>query len=275
MGIACAILMTVEASEVPKGCEWNTHSLKFADMQDGDEKKVFITNYNKHTNMTDMTIKPHGNNQTWVVNTKIDCETGKATVDFNVPGKEDHPPVPIQATRMVSVTTSHDGHGSAGFGSLKYTFIFTDDSGELVDDPTFPLNAWVAETDEMYLPQHCPESLQAVFADMHDGDKKQVTIAGRKMTIVPSGNDQEWTVNADFDRDTCSAVIDFNVPGKPDFPPVNLTATYWQFRPRDGEFHPTLDGSANFEFTDPSATLAAADFPLNRWVELAKQVVVV
>lgn len=257
----------VGASEVPKGCEWNTKSLVFADMHDGDEKNVSISGYNKHTNMADMTIEPHGNDQKWVVNTKIDCETGKATVDFNVPGKDDHPPVPIQATRMVSVRPAVS---NPGFASMKYTFIFTDDSGELADDPTFPLNEWVVETSELYYHVECPESLQAVFADMHDGDKKQVTIAGDKITIVPSGNDQEWTVNAEFDRDTCSAVIDFNVPGKPDFPPVNLTATYWKHLGKE----PFTSGPDSFEFTDPSATLAAADFPLNRWVQLVEEVVV-
>ena len=55
---------------------------------------------------------------------------------------------------------------------------------------------------------------------MSDGDYKKVTIAGKKLTIVPHGNNQTWTVNADYDLASCSAAIDFHVPGKPNPPPV-------------------------------------------------------
>merc|ERR1719351_50165 len=45
------------------------------------------------------------------------------------------------------------------------------------------------------------------------------------MTITPSGNSESWVVNAVFDPTWCNASVDFNVPGKPAPPPVNLTAT--------------------------------------------------
>ena len=65
----------------------------------------------------------------------------------------------------------------------------------------------------------CPSGT-FIVGDMSDGDYKKVTIAGKKLTIVPHGNNQTWTVNADYDLATCSAAIDFHVPGKPNPPPV-------------------------------------------------------
>merc|ERR1719149_345021 len=112
----------------------------------------------------------------------------------------------------------------------------------------------------------CPtQDTKMVYADMHDGDKKEVTISGTSMTIKPSGNNQTWVVKANLDAKSCSAIIDFNVPGKPGPPPVNLTATLigsitgW---PRN------VQQKTLFEFTDPSGTLASKDFPLNHWVQL-------
>merc|ERR1712193_551206 len=84
------------------------------------------------------------------------------------------------------------------------------------------------------------------------------------LTIKPSGNDETWVVNAELDRDSCKASIDFNVPGKPGPPPVNLLATLWLSSSHKGK-------KTVFEFTDPSGTLAAKDFPLNHWVEEVKK----
>jgi len=238
-----------EAQHAFRGCDMQT---VFADMHDGDEKEVTIKG-------TAMSIKPHPNNQTWVVHTEINCRTRRAIVDFNVTGKKDHPAVPLTATLFTSLSLEKSG-------MRKRSFVFTDPSGTLVDDATFPLNQWVEEeTDRVAVSKiKCPTKLNAVFADMHDGDKKEVTIFGNSMTIKPSGNDQEWTVNAKLDRKSCTAVIDFNVPGKPDYPPVNLTATFW------GEYaRHSLQNT--FEFTDPSGTLAHADFPLNRWIQLTRK----
>merc|ERR1712072_1516006 len=75
--------------------------------------------------------------------------------------------------------------------------------------------------------QFCPEKLQAIYADMHDGDMKEVSVSGTAMTIKPSGNNQTWVVHTKLDRQSCSASINFTVPGKPSPPPVNLLATLW------------------------------------------------
>lgn len=249
--VACSFLVAAALANAQgpgRGCDMNQ---VFADMHDGDEKEVTIKG-------KEMTIKPHGGGQDWVVNAEIDCSRGKAIVDFNVPGKDDHPPVPLTATLFTSLSPGRSGQ-------RKTSFVFTDPSGTLVDDATFPLNQWVAEeSSQANRHPHCPRKLHAVFADMHDGDRKEVTIDGGAMTIKPSGNDQEWTVEAALDVKSCTAVVDFNVPGKSDFPPVNLTASFWlehvnRHRPQNA-----------FEFTDPSGTLADADFPLNRWIQVAK-----
>jgi len=103
---------------------------------------------------------------------------------------------------------------------------------------------------------------EGVFADMHDGDQKKVTQKNGKLTIVPHANNQTWVVESTVDRDSCSAVIDFNVPGKPGVPPVNLTATFYTMA-RVGKT------KLGVEFTDPSGTIAKPGFPLNVWVQIA------
>lgn len=116
--------------------------------------------------------------------------------------------------------------------------------------------------------------MSTIFADMHDGDKKAVTISGdngaiysmqgRLMTIKPSGNSQKWTVNAKVYSSNCLANVDFNVPGKPNPPPVRLLATL--FRSTSATGRKTV-----LEFTDPTGKLAARrDFPLNVWVQIGK-----
>lgn len=104
--------------------------------------------------------------------------------------------------------------------------------------------------------------MHAIYADMHDGDKKEVTISGTSLTIKPSGNNQTWIVKSTVDPKSCTASIDFNVPGKPGPPPVNLLATMVS----SVDYHG--DVKSEFEFTDPSGTLAAPAMPLNQWVEL-------
>jgi len=253
MKVACLVATVAAAQHLFRGCDMQT---VFADMHDGDEKEVTI----KGTNMT---IKPYANNQTWVVHTVINCKTRQAIVDFNVPGKKDHPPVPLTATLFTSLSRQ-----MYGTPKRKRSFVYTDPSGTLVDDATYPLNQWVeAKTVVDRVATECPEKLSAVFADMHDGDKKEVIIDGDSMTIKPSGNDQEWTVNAKLNRMSCTAVIDFNVSGKPAYPPVNLTATYWR------QYATKKSIQNTFEFTDPSGTLARADHPLNSWIQLTSKLV--
>lgn len=195
-------------------------------------------------------IKPSGNNQTWIVNTVLDSETCSATVNFNVPGKPGPPPVSLLATLSYSVSSE----------GKKTELEFTDPSGTLATKD-FPLNRWV----ELKAPSKntvtCPKLLKHVYADMHDGDKKEIAIDGTALTIKPSGNNQTWVVSTVLDVESCSATVDFRVPGKPSPPPVSLKATL---------IYSVAAGAKKtmFGFTDPSETLASSSFPLNRWVEI-------
>ena len=102
-----------------------------------------------------------------------------------------------------------------------------------------------------------------VFDDMHDGDQKQIALLnGTSIVITPHGNKQRWKVAATL-GDDCTASIDFNVPGKPNPPPVNLLASFRQFAQPWG----TVEFKSLVVFTDPSGKLAPASKPLNAWLE--------
>merc|ERR1712216_412811 len=73
------------------GCDF---SGQFADMHDGDQKNVVV-----HDGKAVITSNSGG---TWEVDTLYNCNTNSMKVDFDVPGKEDHPPVPLGATRWVT-----------------------------------------------------------------------------------------------------------------------------------------------------------------------------
>ena len=83
--------------------------------------------------------------------------------------------------------------------------------------------------------------------------------------IKPHGNDQKWQVTGALNEDTCSADIDFNVPGKPNPPPVKLRMTLSR---ASQNFKEGAIEKATFEFTDPSGKLAPPCSVLNAWVEL-------
>ena len=108
------------------------------------------------------------------------------------------------------------------------------------------------------------DGASAIFADMHDGDQKAVSIAGSALTIKPHGNKETWTVEATLDLTFCNASVNFDVPGKPSPPPRALTATLWTLTREDPGA-----GKYALEFTDPSGTLAPATMPLNAWVQIA------
>jgi hypothetical protein len=227
----------------------------FSDQHDGDKKQVSIRGGN-------MIIKPSGNNQSWTIRAQIadDCS---AVVDFNVSGKPNPPPVKL--TMVVWMALTPAGRSAKS----KATFEFFDPSGK-IGSPDLPLNTWVQLTSQDDKPgAGCPNDLDAIFADQHDGDKKSVQIKGGSMTIKPSGNAENWVVNAKVDTDACTAVVDFNVPGKPNPPPVKLTASLWNLFTAFGAIT-HFSEKVEFEFTDPSGKLAKADYPLNTWVQLPK-----
>ena len=101
-----------------------------------------------------------------------------------------------------------------------------------------------------------------IFADMHDGDLKEVTVSSSHITIRPYHNNQTWMVEAALGP-SCTAMVDFNVPGKPSPPPVALKATLWTL------FRSKQEKKSAIGFTDPSATLAPAATPLNYWIQTA------
>lgn len=109
------------------------------------------------------------------------------------------------------------------------------------------------------------EGSSKVFADMHDGDKKQVSVSSGTVTITPYGNNQTWVVAAPLNAD-CTASIDFDVPGKPSPPPVPLLLVL-QTLVTPGNLVGSTPAAA-CGFTDPTGTLAEPAFPLNYWIEI-------
>ena len=116
---------------------------------------------------------------------------------------------------------------------------------------------------------NCGQPGSSVFADMHDGDQKQVELVagaygqGLTLKITSTNKTQTWKVETPWNNYYCNASVDFRVPGKPNPPPVALTLTHFLGEGGEGQtpHHFAV-------FTDPSATLAPSSMPLNTWVEL-------
>lgn len=117
-----------------------------ADMHDGDQKAISLRTTDTEGAMM-MTIKPHGNNQTWVVEVAITADDTAVSglVDFNVPGKPGPPPCNLTVTLMTEYGGALSGKGR---GPSKRTLEFTDPTGTISKDPKFPLNTWVELTSE-------------------------------------------------------------------------------------------------------------------------------
>lgn len=216
-------------------------------------------------------ITPYNNTESWNVTGTLD-ENCTAMINFHVPGKPAYPPVPLLATMWIL--------GSTDNTLTKLGFEFTDPRGQLAP-PTQPVNFWVqrkwnnlvTEPLKVSKPQskvswciYTPLLKPApVFYDMHDSDAKEIRLSGsrldkNKLTIKPHENDQTWVVEATFD-DNCIASVNFNVPGKPNPPPVPLNARVWSMVSIGGLERDSLI------FTDPSATIApSANVPVNAWL---------
>lgn len=105
-----------------------------------------------------------------------------------------------------------------------------------------------------------------VYRDMHDGDAKRLNFTAGRLTIEPHNNTQRWAVHTKVDPQTCRATVDFRVPGKPNPPPVALSASPFFATPPGAE---PAEGPRSFVvFTDPSGTIAAPPTPLNAWVSV-------
>merc|ERR1719163_1111722 len=235
----------------------------FHDMHDGGMKQI-TADIDNH-----FVIVPYNNTESWKITGALD-ENCTAMIDFHVPGKPAYPPVPLLATMWIL--------GSSDEKLTKLGFEFTDPSGTLAAAAQ-PLNFWVqdkwsktAAAAGLPRPQpnpawciYTPAGKPApVFSDMHDGDAKEIRVGGTrtdkdKLTIKPHGNNQTWTVQATFDS-SCIASVNFDVPGKPNPPPVALDAREWGLVSIGGLARDALI------FTDPSATIAPATLPLNAWL---------
>ena len=125
-----SVAMAAAALLVAKGAACSIKAGSYAvmaDMHDGDQKTVAVS-----ASGDLLTITPYGNNQTWTTSAKLldDCT---AEVDFNVDGKPDPPPCLLQATLYELV----------GKTEVKAALGFTDKTGTITDDPTYPLNTWI------------------------------------------------------------------------------------------------------------------------------------
>lgn len=232
----------------------------YRDMYSGDEKQVTIKG-------DSMTIKAIGANQSWEVNANFSRQSPfwcSAEVDF--PSAS---PLRAKLWTLYGVGLSAN-NGTELVRKTAYQFLAASASPDIV-------NQW-SQINSVAVPgwpvgvEPCGnfvKFIDGVYADMRDGDKKQVTFdyGSSTMTITPWGNNQTWVVRAVVDPKSCSASIDFNVPGKPRPPPVALIGSMWSSTAPNIFGEMTLQ-RAIIEFTDPSGTLGAHDRTLNSWVQV-------
>ena len=100
---------------------------------------------------------------------------------------------------------------------------------------------------------------KTLFADMHDGDAKDVEISTKdgNWYLTLSQETPRWHLTTELDAKTSTATVDFSQSAKPDKPPVPLQATV---RMASG-------GRVLIDWTDPSRTLNPDPiYPLNVWL---------
>jgi len=219
------------------------------DQHDRDTKTVSLSSDNL------VIASPEGAEPKWSTSSVLNKNQCNALVDFNVPNKPNPPPI--------SLTAGIYGF-AGGTGGIKLGIFFNDNTGTLAPAGNI-LNAWLPAIDLTATDSECPfQSGTAVFKDMGDGDKKQIELVDAgdetRITITPSGNDQSWTTSATFDKKSCSAVVDFNVPGKPNPPPIKPTATL--YKASDGADHRLV-----VVWSDGEGTVASKSKPLNAWIQ--------
>jgi len=95
-----------------------------------------------------------------------------------------------------------------------------------------------------------------LFADMHDGDQKNVTVSESGSLTISQDAPVAWSLSVPLDFKLCTAMVDFSKSKKPAHPPVPLEVRVLG----------TTVGTTLLEFTDPSGTLNPdKDSPLNVW----------
>ena len=99
-------------------------------------------------------------------------------------------------------------------------------------------------------------SFTNAFADMHDGDVKNVTVSEDGHLSISQTAPVSWSLSVPLNLSSCTALVDFSKSAKPQHPPVPLRVSLKQ----------TTVGTMMIEFTDPSGTLNKdTDYPLNVW----------
>lgn len=266
--VTAALLAIADAN-----CVGNLAPFVFRDPHDGDMKVVTA-------HVFDFMIQPYDkSSEDWTVYGTFDLDC-VATVDFNVPGKPNPPPNNL--TMALWVMGSNDDR------LQRLGLEFTD---PMAADPTEPVNLWVLDhwpqfdstvgsivgpkvkdaldrVDATVGQNWCIIEKKAILGDMHDGDKKAVKISGsrekERMQITPYGSGESWSVTADLnDNNDCKASVDFNVPGKPNPPPVPLDARIWGMVC----IKETEKDKTAILFQDPSGTIDEPSALVNVWVE--------
>ena len=96
----------------------------------------------------------------------------------------------------------------------------------------------------------------ASFADMHDGDVKNITVTKDGVLTMSQDYPVPWDLTVDLDPSDCTAIVDFSKSKKPAHPPVPLKI----------RLRKTSVGTNVLEFTDPSGTINPdSNYPLNVW----------
>jgi len=111
----------------------------------------------------------------------------------------------------------------------------------------------------------CLPTIPLVLNDIHDGDQKEIkSITWDTFVVHPLPNRSDWEIQGKFDIN-CVSIIDFNVSGKPNPPPVPLKMAMWVMQCVAAPGYVRL----GFEFTDPSETLAPRTQPINMWLSVS------
>ena len=133
----------------------------------------------------------------WTVHATMDLVYCTATVDFNVPGKSNPPPVTLLATvwKQTRYLTTGVLHKNA--------IEFTDPSGTLAL-PSVPLKTWV-QMEKTFVreydfpdvePRGCfePHGSLMAFKDQRDDDSKLIAIFNNDVTLTPFGTSDRFCI---------------------------------------------------------------------------------
>ena len=226
--VVCLVLFV---GEVVSDC-LPTIPLILKDIHDGDQKVIQRVEWNTFT------IHSYPNTSEWKIEGTWDINC-VALINFDVPGKKEHPPVPLKMTMWIMQ--------NVGFPSdVKLGFEFTDPS-ETIAPKTQPVNIWMSDalSDEIMLPEYylsLPRKKQNVgdstciytgphhkaegFYDILEGDMKLITVKNEDLMIKPSNSSQSWDIESTF-SDDCVTIVDFNVPGYPNPSKTPLQGVVW------------------------------------------------